>query len=67
MFAILYDDDHCVTYYAFITHKAVWHKMTTYIRYLIEAKRLSLLDAKRLYIYICLGTENEIVQSWNQS
>jgi hypothetical protein len=52
VFAILYDDDHCVTYYAFITHKAVWHKMTTYIRYLIEAKRLSLLDAKRLYIYM---------------
>ena len=33
MFAILYDNDHCVTHYAFITHKAVWHKMTT-IRYL---------------------------------
>jgi hypothetical protein len=29
VFAILYDDDHCVTHYAFITHKAVWHKMTT--------------------------------------
>jgi hypothetical protein len=47
VFAILYDDDHCVTHYAFITHTAVWHKMTT-LDILIEAKRLSLLEAKRL-------------------